>query len=317
MNWNQFQYVLMISKEKSITRAAQKLYISQPSLSLSLKSLEKELGIELFERKNGELRPTYAGKLFCDWASSVLYSRQQLSDKLADISQDLRHYIRIGISPHRSSIILPDILEDFCREAGNCDIQIVEEPTYILRQLLEEGELDFIVDVPHPDTLNYQSEILAEEQILLAVPEKMAAEIPEDLIALKYGSNGETAFIEISERLDFPFILLTEKQVLGKIGRRILSDCGFLPKTTITCYNVETALTLVARGMGAAFAPDVFCRKESSVSGIRLFFIEGYNETRKICLIYRKNQYQNKDLKLMQDIFRKHVPEKYDKSIDK
>lgn len=313
MNWNQFQYVLTISKEKSITRAAQKLYISQPSLSLSLKSLEQELGIELFERKKGELIPTYAGKLFCDWASSVLYSRQQLSDKLADISQDLRHYLRIGISPHRSSIVLPDILEEFYREAGNCDIQIVEEPTYILRQLLEEGELDLIVDVPHPDALNYQSEVLAEEQILLAVPEKMVEEIPEDLVRFRKDDKEEKAFIEISERLELPFILLTEKQVLGKIGRRILSDCGFLPKTTITCYNVETALIFVGRGMGAAFAPDVFSRPGFSASGTRFFFIEGYNETRKICLIYRKNQYQNKGLKLMQDIFRKHVPEKYNK----
>jgi len=313
MNWNQFQYVLTISKEKSITRAAQKLYISQPSLSLSLKSLEQELGIELFERKKGEMIPTYAGKLFCDWASSVLYSRQQLSDKFADISQDLRHNLRIGISPHRSSIILPDILEEFYRESGNCDIQIVEEPTYILRQLLEEGDLDLIVDVPHPDALNYQSEVLAEEKIMLAVPEKMAEEIPEELVSFRKVDNEEKAFIEISERLELPFILLTEKQVLGKIGRRILSDCSFLPKTAITCYNVETALILAGRGMGAAFAPDVFSKPDFSVSGIRFFFIEGYNETRKICLIYRKNQYQNKNLKRMQDIFRKQVPEKYNK----
>ena len=55
MNWNQLQYVITIAEEKSITKAAQKLYISQPSLSLSIQALEKETGIPLFERNRGEM----------------------------------------------------------------------------------------------------------------------------------------------------------------------------------------------------------------------------------------------------------------------
>ena len=64
MNWNQLQYVLTIVQEKNITKAAQKLYLSQPSLSMSLKNLEEELGVEIFERKKGVLELTYAGELF-------------------------------------------------------------------------------------------------------------------------------------------------------------------------------------------------------------------------------------------------------------
>ena len=64
MNWNQLQYVITIAEEKSITKAAQKLYISQPSLSLSIQALEKETGIPLFERNRGEMKLTYAGSLF-------------------------------------------------------------------------------------------------------------------------------------------------------------------------------------------------------------------------------------------------------------
>nr|WP_288899412.1 LysR family transcriptional regulator [uncultured Blautia sp.] len=318
MNWNQLEYVLQIMKEKSITRAAQKLYISQPSLSLSLKSLEQELGTELFQRKNGELISTYGGKLFCDWAASALQSRQQMADKLADISRDRRHFIKIGLSPHRSAIMLPDILEKFYCQAQNCDVQIAEEPTYILRELLEEGELDFIVDVPHPDVLNYESEILAEEKILLAMSEKLADQIPKDHIGVCRSSSRETKddqefCIRLSQKLDIPFILLTDKQVLGKMSRRILQDCGICPSATITCFNVETALALVGRGLGASFVPDIFQKQKKNVTGIQYYSIEKYQETRKICLIYRKNQYQNNDLKLIQEIFRKHISEKYGK----
>ena len=61
MNWNQLRYVLTIAEEKSITRAAQRLYLTQPSLSLSLKSLEAELGTPLFTRGPEGLELTYAG----------------------------------------------------------------------------------------------------------------------------------------------------------------------------------------------------------------------------------------------------------------
>ena len=116
MNWNQLQYVLTIVQEKNITKAAQKLYLSQPSLSMSLKNLEEELGVEIFERKKGVLELTYAGELFCHWAEDSLRSKQILSDQLSDISSNARHKIRLGISPHRSLILLPDVLAD-CRRA--------------------------------------------------------------------------------------------------------------------------------------------------------------------------------------------------------
>ena len=75
MNWNQLQYIITTAQEKSITRAAKKLFISQPSLTLSIQNLEKELGVELFERSRGAMTLTYAGRLYYDWALNTLHSR--------------------------------------------------------------------------------------------------------------------------------------------------------------------------------------------------------------------------------------------------
>lgn len=214
MNWNQLQYVLTIAQEKNITKAAQKLYLSQPSLSMSMKSLEQELGTALFERKNGTLSLTYAGELFCHWATTTLRSQQILSDQLSDISTDARHKIRLGISPHRSLILLPDILTAFYEKSHNCDIQIIEEPTYLLKELLEEDQLDLIIDIPHPDTINYNSELLAREHILLAVPKQKTALFQKNLSSKQA--------VLLTPDLELPFILLTEKQILGQISQRIL-----------------------------------------------------------------------------------------------
>lgn len=128
MNWNQLQYVITIAEEKSITKAAQKLYISQPSLSLSIQALEKETGIPLFERNRGEMKLTYAGSLFYEWAISTLHSHTQLEWKLGDIVSGSRTLIRLGLSPHRSERLLAPVLERFYSMYENCDIQIIEQP---------------------------------------------------------------------------------------------------------------------------------------------------------------------------------------------
>ena len=169
MNWNQLQYVITIAEEKSITKAAQKLYISQPSLSLSIQALEKETGIPLFERNRGEMKLTYAGSLFYEWAISTLHSHTQLEWKLGDIVSGSRTLIRLGLSPHRSERLLAPVLERFYSMYENCDIQIIEQPTYILRQMLEEDKLDLILDISSPDTINYESELLVKESFVLAI----------------------------------------------------------------------------------------------------------------------------------------------------
>lgn len=300
MNWNQLQYVLTIAQEKNITKAAQKLYLSQPSLSMSLKTLEQELGTTLFERKNGSLSLTYAGELFARWAESTLRSQRILSDQLSDISEDVRHKIRLGISPHRSLILLPEVLGAFYEQTKNCDIQIVEEPTYLLKELLDDDQLDLIIDVPHPDTINYQSDLLAKERILLAVPDTKKAELQKNL------SSDHT--ILLSSALELPFILLTEKQIIGQISRRIFESCSFRPQTTITCSNIETALTLTAQGLGGTFAPEIFIRQKRFSEGITYYSLDNFHDTRDVCLIYRKNQYLNQHLKLLLEIFREKVP---------
>lgn len=176
MNWNQLQYVLTLAEEKSITRAAQKLYLTQPSLSLSLKSLETELGTPLFTRGPEGLELTYAGGLFCTWAEETLASFGRLNDKLTDIVSGRRQLLRLGVSPHRGDLILPAILSQFYRQFPNCEVHTVELSTTLLLRQLEEKLLDFIVDVPNPDTVTYCNELLLNEPILLP-PEQMLGSI--------------------------------------------------------------------------------------------------------------------------------------------
>lgn len=302
MNWNQLQYIITIAEEKNITKAAEKLYISQPSLSLSLRSLEDELGTPLFERRHGTLCLTYAGSLFYDWAVSTLHSRQQLSTKLNDISANSRQLIQIGISPHRSSIMLPRIFERFYNNFPDCEIRLVEQPTFILRKMLENNEIDFMIDVPNPDTINYTSEILTEEKIILAVPSDF----------LKNGITPKRdRLIALESTSAFPYIMLSSNQVIGKLSKKICDTFLFHPEVRLTCVSIETALTFVSRQLGIAFVPEIFAKQNRFSSEIRYFYIDGVDEARQICLIYPKKQYQSRQLKFLLDLFREIIPEIY------
>lgn len=301
MNWNQLQYVITIAEERSITKAAKKLFISQPSLSLSIQSLEKETGVTLFERTHGDVTLTYAGTLFYEWAVSTLHSSHQLNLKLNDISNQARRLIKVGISPHRSLIMLPPVLEQFYKEFPNCEIHIVEKPTFMLKKLLENNEIDFMIDVANPDTINYQSDLLVKEEILLAVPQNFTAKCPFTV----------TGPVSLSDLSAFPFIMLSADQVLGNMGRKMCESAAFHPDIRLSCSNVETALALVSKQLGITFVPEIFSKQKRFHPDVRYYPIRQFHDARQICLVYRKNLYQHTQLNALLGQFRKIIPELY------
>lgn len=300
MNWNQLQYVITIAMEKNITRAAKKLYISQPSLTLSIKALEKELGVILFERNHGNISLTYGGKLFYEWALSTLHSNRQLTLKLNDISNQSRHLIRLGISPHRSNIILPDVLEHFYKEYPACELHVTEKPTYILKKMLENNSIDLIIDVAHPDTVNYQSDLLINESIMIAIPKTFISGYPSI-----------ESYIDLKQLLELPFIMLSEDQILGSMSRKICESANFYPDIRMITSNIETALMLASRQIGITFVPEIFSVQKRFSSKIQYASIRDFHTQRQICLVYHKNLYQCKQLSALIRLFREMIPNMY------
>lgn len=303
MNWNQLRYVVTVADERSITRAAEKLYLSQPSLSLSIKSLEQELGLALFQRDQGSLKLTYAGELFYQWANTVLRSYTQLNLKLADIAGGRRCLLRVGISPHRSSILMPTILERFYEEHPACEVRLIEQPTHVRRRLLEERELDVIIDTPHPDTASFVSELLAEEEIILAVPQRFARQLPASL--------RDAVSLPLESLSDFQFILLGHDQVLGSLSRQACEASGFQPDVRLTCVGVENALGLVCQQLGVTFVPEIFSSIPQFAGGVHYYRIQGMPPRRQMCLVYPRNSYQNQHLRGLMALFRELVPTLY------
>ena len=108
-----YEYFLTVIREKNITKAAEKLYISQPALSKFLSRLEESLGVTLLERSHGSVRPTYAGELYTEYLENTHSLEKRFQQSLGEIRDDERGLIRLGMTPFRSSIMMPGILPTF------------------------------------------------------------------------------------------------------------------------------------------------------------------------------------------------------------
>ena len=320
MNWNQLQYIVTTAQEKSISKAAKKLYISQPSLTLSIQNLEKELGVVLFERTRGALSLTYAGQIYYDWALNTLHSREQLGARIDDIKEQTSHQIRLGISPHRSTILLPAILPDFYAQFPKSELRIEERPTYQLRSLMEEEKLDLIIDVPHPDTLNYQNILLAQEHLVLAVPESFIKKLPEispeaHMITTD-PSKVTNEVVDLQCFGEMPFFMQSEPQNLAAQSRRIYESAGFFPRTRLVCNNISTALDLVKSQLGIVLAPEIYSLPGHAQEGVRYFRMDPQMtdqiDVRQICLVYRKSLYLHAGLKTLISLFVERAPGIYE-----
>lgn len=173
LNLYKLKYVVTVAEEKSITKAAKKLYISQPSLSLSIHAIEDALGVELFVRGKNSVTLTPAGQAYVEWAKVTLESAKQLEAKLNKIKAGSKRQLDIGASYQRSAALLPESISNFYSRTKDCNIKIHEDVSANLSSALQADQLDIVISLPHADTTLYKSVPLFQERFLLGASDQV------------------------------------------------------------------------------------------------------------------------------------------------
>ena len=148
MNFQNMEYFMMAAETGNITRAAERLHISQQALSDCISRMESELGCRLFERRQG-LELTYGGRQYRAAVKRMLDLYKQTVVMLNDINENIRGELRVGISYTRGQAILPMVLPEFVRRFPLVELSVQEDSTQMLESLLERGEIaltDAMVD---------------------------------------------------------------------------------------------------------------------------------------------------------------------------
>ncbi len=255
MTSRELLYIKTIADEKSITRAAQKLYLTQPSLSHCVMNIEKQLGTKLFRRTSGGLVLTYAGERYYRMACEVLRVYAAFEAEIGEESALLRGRITLGITNYLATDILPRVLPAFHREHPGVEIRIAEETTDELTRSLLSGRLDFAImhtgagDGASEDP-GLSHEVINRDPFLIAAP-------PDTPYAEKAVWREGQAYPELDPALLFqePFLMVTRGQRIRYVADRVLAQAGVTPQIVFASRSYETLRRLAGEGMGYAFVP--------------------------------------------------------------
>ena len=155
----------------------------------------------------------------------------------------------------------------------------------------------------HPDTVNYQNDLLVEEKVILAVPMEYVRQLPEDV------QHQKTLSLQMLS--DFPFVLLSADHVIGRICRQMCEAAVFQPDVRLTCSGVESALRLTSQQLGITFVPEIFAAQRRFASDVCYYEVEDFQSTRQVCLVYSKNLYRHQPLQTLMQLFREMTPSIY------
>lgn len=164
----QMKYAVTVAELGGITVAARKLMISQPALSQSIRSLEKEYNITLFERVGASLIPTEAGVVFLNKAQTILTTLHTLEQELAQLETTPKELV-VGISD-AGMLINKRIFRQFQQSCPNMKLLLVERDQYVLERMLEAEKLDLIFTMAPRDNPNLDVISLVEDEFMIALP---------------------------------------------------------------------------------------------------------------------------------------------------
>lgn len=302
------KYVYMVYKEKSFTRAAEKLYISQPSLSAMVKKAEQELGTAIFDRGTSPLELTPAGQAYIEYLESVLQCEDTLNEKLWDIQNLSKGNVRLGGSNYVLSSIIPMILRQVMPSYPGIRIGLTEEKSFSLRRMLQDRELDLVidsVDMDDDDTLVFHP--LLNEQILLAVPQQEEEnrrlrpfQVTPEMIRRGEGPASPMPPEEMGRLLGKPFILLKPENNMFQQARKIFEYYHTTPTVLLQLDQLITSLQYTQAALGCSFVTDTLFRYGKHREGICLYPIDmGGPLCRQLCIIHKRGKYISNPCRLL------------------
>lgn len=261
MTLDKFNYLVMLCEEQNVTRAAERLFITQPTLTAFVNNLENSLGFKLFDRSHNPVTLTKGGKLYMERMRKLLAEEAQILEDIRRLDSP-RDTIRIGVGQIHSEMWGPLLVKRLLEEMPSLNVELRESQEMRLMEFLRNDEIDVILGHLQIDTVNFRFETLFEENLVLAIPGNL---MPADLVlnAEKNGlaaSTAEDPFV-ISPQLlaNLPIIQPIRTQGLFLNFKQFMDQYHIHPQRTIQTANMVTAATMVEMGMGYMYlAPVLF-----------------------------------------------------------
>lgn len=301
MNMKQLKYVLVLAEEGSFSRAAEALNITQPSLSQYIKKIEKQQGVELFDRANGYVHLTDAGRIYIEAGKKILDLEHQMENAFSDLAEYKGGTISIGISPYRSVHLMPAVLREFDKLYPDIKLVVNEKSGRDLIDSAIHGEFDLCVIALPVDERLFNYEIISRESAVIAVS-KSSPLYSTMRLAAKTESNRDFPAVDIRIVQGKDMAVLKEYMPMRTVTDKILEDNGIEINEKIEVSSNEALLSIVESGVCASFIPSGLTN--TSNEKIAFFSIKQDTTLRDVAVIYRKEQYMSQPILDLIKIFK-------------
>ena len=290
MDLTSLYYFSELAKDLHMTRTANRLFISQQTLSNHIQRLEEHFGTKLLYRKP-TLSLTYAGEHVLAFAQLVDKEYTNLQDILADVEHQERGAISFGSGSMRMNTCLPYILPEFSARYPHVEFRLTEGFSSQLEPMVLEGKLDFALILPDEPNTNLIDRHLLNDQVYLCVP--------DPLIQKYFGDQAEelkTRALGGADVADFASIPFSLQE--NRLGRKLMTcfeAAGVSPNIYLSSADTRIASTMCFQGISACFATHMrlINRQGDIPNNINIFpvYDQGQPLFQKISLIRRKDRY--------------------------
>lgn len=280
MNMKQALYFKTIAQYGTITAAAKQLYISQPSLSQTLRQIEDEVGTPLFDRSTSPFHLTYAGERYLKAVEAMLDIETRLKEEIESIRRDDGGRLRLGISVTRAMQVLPDVIPIFTKAYPNVTIELTEAASASLEGLLQKAQIDLALAALEANEANIAYELIEKESIgILAGKDSQLAQLVP---------SGTPISLEMVEKE--AFVSLDTSHSSRIIQDRLFRRYNIRPKILLETSSLEVARRVALKSGACMVLPDVYADEFVFNSGGAFYPLKDYENHRHFYACYRNDE---------------------------
>ncbi|MBE6122252.1 MAG: LysR family transcriptional regulator [Erysipelotrichaceae bacterium] len=302
MDFRDLTYILAVADNRSVTEAANKLYISQPSLSYIISKVEEELGVKLFYRKTNPITLTYAGQLYVETAREILAKMDNLKRQLTEVGVGEKGQISIGIPTERAGYMIPKFIGKFHDAFPEMELKLMETRSKEIISGIDKGRILLGIlpgrEEDYPANMAY--ELIYKEKIVMTAPEGMIT--PEMITGTD--ENG-IAVVDLKKMKHLPYLIMQQGHYSRKKTDRIFKKAGFVPKNVTEVSSNMTALSLSANaGLGITIVPERAVETFADKDKLKIYRYSEQQDTWDINAVYKKDTYLGKAERALIDIIK-------------
>ena len=292
MDYRHLKYFMEVAQQKSFSKAARNLHISQSAISRMIKSLEEELGVTLFIRNAKTVEITAPGTIFYNYAKRCLFVFEHLKSDFENEFKLKQDTIEIGLPPITDAHVFAKLLGEFKRTYPQIAIKLYEHGSKVIESSVQEGIIDvgIICTIPNKD---FESFFLSEDEMCVVMPKgyplEENKEVPMKLLA------------------DYPLVLYRDD---FNLHDDILTNCkkiGFSPRVVFETSQRELMLQTVASGLGVAILPSCLCPRNSETSRVVTRVMTEPRMTHHLYAIWKKGRFLSRAARLWIEFTKDHL----------